>query len=137
MLYALRQSSTLYGRTLLGMLLFVWLSMAISPCVMASDISLDTSSDMVSLHTDMKDCSYCPSENSDSASVDLCKIIHSHFNEPMTFNIDSIDVDSYIRFEVPIVSSQLFAIIKYLPQLQDQTNLYTISPLSLTGILRI
>lgn len=137
MLQRLRLSSPLYGCTLLGMLLFVWLSMAISPCVMANDVSPDTNSDMLSLHADMKDCSYCPAENSASASVDLCKITHKHFNESMTFNIDSIDVASYICFEVPIVSSQLLPTIKHLSPLQDQTNFYTRSPLSLTGILHI
>jgi len=33
-----RQTTHIYGRTLLGMLLFVWLSMALVPCVMANSV---------------------------------------------------------------------------------------------------
>ena len=137
MLAKLRLTSQLYGRTLLGMLLFVWLSMAISPCVMANDINLDNPADRVSLHADMEDCSFCPSQNSHSAVMDLCKITHSHFSDTITFNIDSIDVDSFVCFEIPVVSPLLPDVTHELVHSDHYTDSHTLSPLSLTGMLRI
>ena len=137
MLQKLRLSSYLYGRTLLSMLLFVWLSMAISPCVMANDLNLDSSIDRTNLHVNMAECSYCPSEDNSSVSMDLCKVSHSHFNDSMTLNIDSIDVDSFVCFEIPITSPIVGLGTQYLSYIDHQTDFYSLSPLSLTGILRI
>lgn len=136
-LQKLRQSSYLYGRTLLSMLLFVWLSMAISPCVMANDLNLDSSTDKLSLHANMVDCSYCPAEDDSSVSMDLCKLTQNHFYDSMTFSMDNIEVDSYVLFEIPITLTTIIPIVQYLSYIDHQSNFYSLSPLSLTGILRI
>ncbi|MBE9527211.1 MAG: hypothetical protein IME94_09590 [Proteobacteria bacterium] len=137
MLQKLRQSSYLYGRTLLSMLLFVWLSMAISPCVMANDLNLDSSTDKLSLHANMVDCSYCPAEDDSSVSMDLCKLTQNHFYDSMTFSVDNIEVDSYVLFEIPITLAIIVPIVQSLSYIDHQNNFYSLSPLSLTGILRI
>ncbi len=136
-LQKLRQSSYLYGRTLLSMLLFVWLSMAISPCVMANDLNLGSSTDKVNLHANMVDCSFCPAEDSNLVSMDLCKLTQNHFYDSMTFSMDNIEVDSYVLFEIPITLVTIVPIVQSLSYIDHQSDFYSLSPLSLTGILRI
>lgn len=133
-----RQIPQTFGRALLGLLLFVWLSMAISPCVMANSVMPGNGNgdvaDMAVVHADMDKCNYCPD---DSMNTELCQNIHNIVSDSVTFVIDSIDTESFILFEIPAASSiaQLTTInnIAKLQNIPDQT----ISPLALTGILRI
>ncbi|MCU7834450.1 MAG: hypothetical protein KZQ83_04270 [gamma proteobacterium symbiont of Taylorina sp.] len=138
----LRQYSQIYGRTLLGMLLFVWLSMAITPCVMANDLDNITAADIANLHSNMDNCSYCP-ESHDGRSEQLmtsqviCNNTHNNFSDTISLNIDSLDSVPCVLFELPgsvtIIQSKISLPFK----IPKQTNVYHLSPLSLTGILRI
>ncbi len=104
---------------------------------MANDLNLDSSTDKLSLHANMVDCSYCPAEDDSSVSMDLCKLTQNHFYDSMTFSMDNIEVDSYVLFEIPITLTTIIPIVQYLSYIDHQSNFYSLSPLILTGILRI
>lgn len=150
MLAPLRQFSQILGRTLLGMLMFVWLTMALAPCVMANSLSssqlsgLSTSQSgnsdamMSELHQRMQDCDYCPDDNSTLTMVTLCQTSHDTVADSMNLTVDSIDVESFVLFEIPTIAlnttlyhSDTALAIRSFPQY------LTLSPLALTGILRI
>ena len=150
MLDSFRQISYKYGRALLGLLLFVWLSMAISPCVMAnsvmansvmtnsamaSDMGADNAAEMAILHVDMDNCNYCPD---DFMNTELCQTIHNIVSDSVTFAIDSIDAEAFTLFEIPMTLSLVqLRTTNNLSRLQSISDHQTISPLALTGILRI
>jgi len=126
------------------MLLFVWLSMAISPCVMANSVTAANSmtdigqSDMVTIeisHADMDDCEYCPDN---SMNTSLCQSLHNLSSDSMVFSIDPIDTESFILFEIPTLSdlAELQTDIHF-SKLQFIADIQIITPLALTGILRI
>jgi len=137
-----RQTTHVFGRTFLGMLLFVWLSMALVPCVMANDVMANSvmvsnvpANDTDALHEKMADCAYCPAEHE---MVLLCHNDHQAASDVFSFAIDSIDTESFILFEIP-------SALSFAPELPVQNLLslpyfteYTpLPPLALTGILRI
>lgn len=137
MLAHFRQSIRLYVPTLLSVLLFVWLSLALMPCVMASSIS-DT--DTAAMHEKMADCAYCPA-NSHETMVDfftLCQNNHQVTDDSVSLAIDKLSAESFILFELPAAPS-LSALLRQqkLPAVQDLSYHYELSPLALTGILRI
>jgi len=142
-----RQTTHIYGRTLLGMLLFVWLSMALVPCVMANSVMANSvmansamasnmpTNDTAALHEQMADCAYCPAEHE---MMVLCHNDHQAASDVFSFAIDSIDTESFILFEIPSALSfaqklpgQNLAVLPYL------TEYTPLPPLALTGILRI
>lgn len=146
MLVQLRQFSQSFGRTLLGMLLFVWLTMALAPCVMANSVSFaqqtqtqaDIDSEMSVLHEKMQQCSYCPDKNHTMSTVVLCQNSHVNVSDTMNFMVDSIDIDSFVLFEIP-ASLQINPVLvsniaSYFHQVPDHN---TLAPLDVTGILRI
>jgi hypothetical protein len=140
-----RQISMLSGRTLLGMLLIVWLSMALSPCVMAGDLSpseLQASASATMhekmMHEKMADCAYCPDKAGAASSKTLCQHNHGYSPDSLVVAIDSVDVDSFVLFEIPTAQpASLVQINLASIQIQPFSKITTLSPLALTGILRI
>jgi len=137
LLQTLRKTSQSYGRTLLGMLLLVWLSMAISPCVMAFNYELNNSANEISQHADMADCAFCPDNGNTPISTDLCQQTHNNFSHSLTLSIDVIDSSSFVLFELPSASSVIVSSAYRSFPINNQSDITTIPPLSLTGILRI
>ncbi|MCP3850788.1 MAG: hypothetical protein GY694_11210 [Gammaproteobacteria bacterium] len=144
MLNQFRQIHHSFGRTLLGMLLFVWLSMAISPCVMANSVVANNSmtdivqGDTITMeisHANMDDCEYCPDN---SMNTSLCQSLHNLSSDSMVYSIEPIDTKSFILFEIPVISdfAELQADIHF-SKLQLIADIQIITPLALTGILRI
>ena len=138
MLNYFRHKSSFFGRTLLGMLMFVWLSMAITPCVMANEaVSLDSGVAMSSMHEKMEDCTYCPDNMSGMGELTLCQQNHSYTPDNMLQVIDIIDAESFILFELPAAPVLQARLTSTPIDLNPPPQITTISPLSLTGILRI
>jgi len=136
-LTALRQSKQIYGRTLLGMLLFVWLSMAIAPCVMANDLANIVTEDISALHSNMEDCVYCPDDQNRIDNSVICDNTHNNFSDSITLSIDTIDSADIVLIELPDIPLLLVSKRQRLSFIQKKPVLYYLSPLSLTGILRI
>ncbi len=137
MLEQFRQTTHIFGRTLLGMLLFVWLSMALAPCVMANSVMASNvpMNDTAALHEKMADCAYCPAEHE---MMVLCHNDHQAASDVFSFAIDSIDTESFILFEIPSALSFAPALPgQNLPALPYLTEYTPLPPLALTGILRI
>ncbi|HGY11048.1 MAG TPA: hypothetical protein ENK36_01620 [Desulfobacterales bacterium] len=142
MLEQFRQTTHIFGRTLLGMLLFVWLSMALVPCVMANSVMANSAmasnmptNDTAALHEKMADCAYCPAEHE---MMVLCHNDHQAASDVFSFAIDSIDTESFILFEIPSALSFAPALSgQNLPALPYLTEYTPLPPLALTGILRI
>lgn len=141
-----RQLSQFFGRPLLAMLLFVWLTMALATCVMANSATYSelkqskTDSDLALsvLHEKMQNCDYCPDKNNAMSTVVLCQNTHDNISDTMNSMVDSIDVESFVLFEIPanlllhpLVTNITPADFYPLPG----NNI--LSPLELTGILRI
>ena len=132
-----RQTAHVFGRTLLSMLLFVWLSMALVPCVMASNVTASNvaTNDTAALHEQMADCAYCPSEHE---KMVLCHNDHQATSDVFPFAIDSIDTESFTLFEIPSALSFAPALSgQNLSALPYSTEYIALPPLALTGILRI
>lgn len=135
-----RQIPKAFGRNLLGILLFVWLSMAISPCVMASSVMVnsmmaDNTIATESMHSNMDDCMLCPD---DSMNTNLCKSLHNITSDSLAYSIEAVDTDSFILFEIPVVLTMThFSEANRFFKLQSISDNQVISPLALTGILRI
>ena len=137
MLQKLRQSKQSYGRTLLGVLLLVWMSMAITPCVMANDLANIVIEDVAALHSNMDDCAYCPDDHNRINSSVICDNAHNNFSDSMTLSIDTIDSADIVLIELPDIPLLLVSKLQGLSTIQKTPVLYQLSPLSLTGILRI
>ena len=135
MLAQFRQLSQLFGRTLLGMLLFVWLTMALAPCVMANS---DSDIEMSAMHEQMADCAYCPEANNTMSTMVLCQNSHSNISDTISFVADSIDAEAFVLFEIP-ASLQINPLLaRNIPDdFLQSPDKNTLSPLALTGILRI
>lgn len=127
----------------MGMLLFVWLSMAIAPCVMAQELQRsDVGADNSALHSKMKNCAYCPGEHhSMEYSVHhdvLCQNAHDIFSDSLSLVTDSVDVVSFVLFEIPAaLPIQQFRAGDNPFKLQKNSAPKPIPPLDLTGILQI
>ncbi|MCW8933000.1 MAG: hypothetical protein OQL19_22505 [Gammaproteobacteria bacterium] len=141
MLNQFRLRSQTFGRTLLGMLLFVWLSMAVSPCVMANNMMASNGFEAVdvatieAVHANMDECNYCPDN---SMNTELCQNVHSITSDSLVLAIDSIDTESFLLFEIPAtLSVSQLNVITHPSQLSKNSEKKTIPPLALTGILRI
>ena len=135
MLAQFRQLSPLFARTLLGMLLFVWLTMALAPCVMANS---NSAMEMSAMHEQMADCAYCPEAKNTMTSMVLCQNAHGNTSDTMSFVVDSIDAAAFVLFEIP-ASWQINPLLaRNTPaDFQRSPDKYPLSPLALTGILRI
>ena len=150
MLAQFRQLSQCFGRTLLGMLLFVWLTMALAPCVMASADPLsellseleparaDVTIEMSAMHEKMQNCAYCPEAENAMNSMVLCQNSHANISDTMNFVFDGIDVESLVLFEIPASIEKAPLLLSYnKANFHQSPDNYTLSPLALTGILRI
>ena len=132
-----RQIPLAFRQFLLLLLLYVWLSMAFSPCVMASQVQTqtDNTQQMSALHSQMEACSYCPVQ---SVNMSLCQNIHTMISDSMTMSIDGIDSEPSVLFEVIISPSIIpLNLPSHYSRLEKIADYKITSPLLLTGILRI
>ena len=133
-----RHKSSNMGRTLLGMLMFVWLSMAITPCVMANELSpSDFSVNMSSMHEKMEDCSYCPDNMSSMVELTLCQQNHNYNPDNLIQAVDPVDAESFVLFEIPAALDLQAHLSLATADLHPVPEIKKLSPLTVTGILLI
>ncbi len=112
---------------------------------MANDLPLQGAegvTDSTTLHAKMQNCAYCPAEHATMMSVLETKIIcqnaHNTVSDSMTFVFDSVDVASFVLFEIPTSLPIVQLMASHNPLNNHNFSASnTLPPLVLTGILRI
>ncbi len=139
MLVHFRHKTSFFGRTLLGILMFVWISMAIAPCVMANELAaFDTDISISVVHEKMDNCAYCPEVMNGMADFTLCQHHQGYTPDNLVQAAASIDAESFVLFELPVAPVLLHTLMMMGPAGLERTSDVTfLSPLILTGILRI
>lgn len=127
MIHTLRRHSRNLNRTLLGMLVFVWLSFAFVPCVVA--VSVDQSN----AHEQMKNCPHCPKMVQSENQQKMCESHHQMGDD----GVSSMPAIHYSPSFYQCYPLETSVQLSETADVAYSSSFYSLPPLLVTGVLRI